>query len=56
MRAGIAGLVVALVVALAVFPFESVSDGIVVGIAGTLAEAVFTAGTILWIILPALAI
>ncbi len=55
-RAGAAGLVVALVIAVLLFPFEDVPGGIVVGIAGAAAEAVFIALTILWIILPALAI
>lgn len=55
-RAGVAGLIVALVLAVFLFPFESVPGGIVVGVAGAFAEAVFTALTILWIILPALAI
>lgn len=55
-RAGLAGLIVALVIAIAAFPFESVDDGIVVGVAGSFGEAFFTALTILWIILPALAI
>ena len=55
-RAGIAGLVVALVIAVALFPFESVEQGLVVGVVGSFGEAVFVALTILWIILPALAI
>lgn len=55
-RAGAAGLVVALVIAVTLFPFEDVPGGIVTGIAGSAAEAVFVALTILWIILPALAI
>ena len=55
-RAGVAGLVAALVVAVLAFPFESIDQGILFGIAGAFAEAVFTALTILWIILPALAI
>ena len=55
-RAGVAGLIAALVIAVLLFPFESVPGGIVVGIAGSIAEAVFIALTILWIILPALAI
>ena len=55
-RAGVAGLVVALVIAVAFFPFESLEQRLVVGVAGSFGEAVFTALTILWIILPALAI
>jgi len=55
-RAGVAGLIVALVLAVLFFPFESVDNDIVLGISGSLAEAMFTALTILWIILPALAI
>ena len=55
-RAGVAGLIVALVLAVLLFPFESVPGGIVVGVTGAFAEAIFTALTILWIILPALAI
>ncbi len=55
-RAGVAGLIVALVIAVLLFPFESVPGGIVIGVAGSFAEAGFTALTILWIILPALAI
>lgn len=55
-RAGVAGLALALVIALVAFPFEPVDDGIAAGIAGALAEAAFTTATILWIILPALAI
>jgi lactate permease len=55
-RAGMAGLIVALVVAVVAFPFETVEEGLVVGITGSFAEAVFTTLAILWIILPALAI
>lgn len=55
-RAGMAGLIVALVVAVVAFPFESVEEGLVVGITGSFGEAVFTTLAILWIILPALAI
>ena len=55
-RAGAAGLVVALVLAVLVFPFDSLDNDIVVGVTGSFAEAIFTALTILWIILPALAI
>ena len=55
-RAGIAGLIVALVIAVIVFPFDSVDNDIVVGVTGSFSEAAFTALTILWIILPALAI
>jgi lactate permease len=55
-RAGAAGLVVALVIAIVLFPFESVPGGIAVGITGAFAEAIWTALAILWIILPALAI
>jgi lactate permease len=55
-RAGVAGLVVALVVAVLVFPFDSLDNRIVVGVSGSFGEAIFTALTILWIILPALAI
>jgi lactate permease len=55
-RAGAAGLVLALAIALVAFPFEPVDNDIVLGILGALAEAAFTTGAILWIILPALAI
>ncbi len=55
-RAGVAGLIVALVLAALLFPFESVGDDLVVGVTGSFSEAIFTALTILWIILPALAI
>ena len=55
-RAGIAGLVAAMVIAVTFFPFESVEQGLVVGVTGAFAEAIWTALTILWIILPALAI
>ena len=55
-RAGAAGLVVATVLVVLVFPFESLDGDIAYGLAGSFAEAVFTALTILWIILPALAI
>ncbi len=55
-RAGSTGLVVALVIAIIFFPFENVPGGIVIGITGAFAEAVFIALTILWIIWPALAI
>jgi lactate permease len=55
-RAGVAGLIVALVLAVLLFPFESVGDDLVVGVTGSFSEAIFTALTILWIILPALAI
>lgn len=55
-RAGAAGLVAALVLAVTVFPFESLDNDLVLGITGAFAEAVFTALAILWIILPALAI
>ena len=55
-RAGVAGLVVALILAVFVFPFDSLDNRIVYGVAGSFGEAIFTALTILWIILPALAI
>ncbi len=55
-RAGVTALALALAIALVAFPFESVDDGIAVGIAGALAEAAFTTAAILWIVLPALAI
>lgn len=55
-RAGLTGLVLALVIAFVAFPFESVDGGIPAGVAGALAEAAFTTAVILWIILPALAI
>lgn len=56
LRAGLAGLAVALVVAFFAFPFEPVDDGVALGVAGSFAEAAFTSGAIIWIILPALAI
>jgi lactate permease len=55
-RAGIVGATSALVVAVVAFPFESVDGGIAVGVLGAAAEAAFTSATILWIVLPALAI
>ncbi len=58
-RAGIAGATLALVVALFGFGFgrDILPDaGVVGGLAGVAAEAGFTSLTILWIILPALAI
>jgi len=55
-RAGAAALLLAVVVVIAVFPFETIDTGIAGGLIGSLAEAVFTSATILWIILPALAI
>jgi lactate permease len=55
-RAGAAGLAVAIVLVFLVFPFESLDNDIVLGLAGSFAEAIFTTLTILWIILPALAI
>jgi lactate permease len=55
-RAGVAGLALALLLAWAVFPFDAVGEDRVTGTAGALAEAAFTAATILWIVLPALAI
>ncbi len=55
-RAGAAALLLAVVVVLAVFPFETIDSGVAGGLLGSFAEAVFTSATILWIILPALAI
>lgn len=55
-RAGVAGVVLALGIALVAFPFEPVDGGVAIGIAGALGEAVFTTAAILWIVLPALAI
>ena len=55
-RAGAAALLLAVVVVFAVFPFETIDTSIAGGLIGSLAEAVFTSATILWIILPALAI
>ncbi len=55
-RAGLTGLALALVIAFVAFPFEPVDGGVAVGVAGALAEAAFTTGAILWIVLPALAI
>jgi lactate permease len=58
-RAGLAGAGLALVVALSVFGFgrEVLPEvGITGGLAGVVAEATFTSATILWIVLPALAI
>jgi lactate permease len=53
-RAGIAGLLGALAIALAVFDYGDGAPGM--AIAGALVEAAFIAATILWIILPALCI
>ena len=55
-RAGLAGLALALVLAWVVFPFSSVGGDRLLGTGGALVEAAFTAATIIWIILPALAI
>lgn len=58
-RAGLAGAGLALVIALSVFGFgrEVLPEvGIGGGLAGVVAEATFTSATILWIVLPALAI
>jgi lactate permease len=56
-RAGAAGLAVALVLALSVFDIAGAAPGgAAPALGGTLAEAVHATGTILWIILPALAI
>lgn len=55
-RAGAAGLVGALAIAWIAFPFPDVDGDRALGTAGALAEAVFTAAAILWIVLPALAI
>jgi lactate permease len=58
-RAGIAGAVLALVVALLGFGFGSdvlAEVGVAGGLLGVVAEATWTSATILWIILPALAI
>ena len=55
-RAGAAGLALALVLAVLFFPFESLDNDVLLGIVGALAEAAFTTGAIIWIILPALAI
>lgn len=55
-RAGLAGLALALFLAWAVFPFESVGEDRLLGTGGALVEAAITAATIIWIILPALAI
>ena len=58
-RAGIAGAALALVVALLGFGFgtEVLAEvGVTGGLLGVVAEAVWTSATILWIILPALAI
>lgn len=57
-RAAIAGLALALVLALYAFGLADRYEGVgaLPATAGALAEALFTAGTILWILLPALAI
>ncbi|MCC5946923.1 MAG: L-lactate permease [Nitriliruptoraceae bacterium] len=58
-RAGTAGAIAALVVALSAFGFgrDVLADvGIGGGLTGVVAEATFTSATILWIVLPALAI
>jgi lactate permease len=55
-RAGLAGLALALFLAWTIFPFASVGEDRVMGTGGALVEAAFTAATIIWIILPALAI
>lgn len=55
-RAGVAGLALALALAWTVFPFPSVGEDRLLGTGGALVEAAFTAATIIWIILPALAI
>jgi lactate permease len=58
-RAGLVGLIVSLTLAWIVFGYgrETYADiGPVAATGGALAEAVFTAATILWIIIPALAL
>lgn len=58
-RAGLVGLTVALAVAIAAFGYGSAVHGdlgVVPAVSGALAEAVFTAVTILWIVFPALCI
>jgi lactate permease len=55
-RAGAAGLVVALVLGVVAFDLPGAPGGTGWAIAGALGEAAFTAATILWIIVPALAI
>ena len=55
-RAGAAGLMVALLLGLFAFDLPTAPGGAAGAIGGALAEATFTALTILWIIVPALAI
>jgi lactate permease len=55
-RAGAVGLALALVLAWVAFPLGIFGEDALTATAGALAEAGFTAATILWIILPALAI
>jgi lactate permease len=55
-RAGSAGLALALFLGLALFDLGSAPGGALGGATGALAEAAFTSLTILWIIVPALAI
>lgn len=58
-RAGLVGAVLAVVLALSVFDLGQgtpVGTDVVGAVGGTLAEALFTSATILWIVLPALAI
>jgi lactate permease len=53
-RAGGVALIVALAISMAAFDPSAGTDSAVVGLAGTLTEALFSTATILWIILPAL--
>lgn len=55
-RAGAVGLLTALILGLVAFDLPDAPGGATGAIVGALAEAAFTAATILWIIVPALAI
>jgi len=56
LRAGLVGLGMAVGISVVAFPFEPIDGDIALGLGGAVAEAAFTSGAILWIILPALAI
>ena len=56
-QAGLVGLLIAAVLAVTVFDISAAApDGLAPAAIGTVAEALFSTGTILWIILPALAL
>lgn len=56
LRAALVGVALALALSVTAFPFDPIGGDTVLGLVGSVAEAAFTTGAILWIILPALAI